>query len=388
MNVFESRARLYHEARQANDPGTAGRIWSEVDRLDAQTQRQQRAIVWPDDADDDPRTSRRGTAEYRASFDKYLRRGESALTAAELRALQADVDPTGGYTVLPEQLAESVIKAVDNSLVMRQLATRVEVASAQSIGVPVIDADPADADWTTELGTGGEDSSMAFGKRELVPYPAAKKIKASSKLVRNARNAGRLIGERLANSIGRVFEKAYLTGDGAKKPLGVFTASSMGISTARDVSTGNTTTSIKAPGLLNALYSLRERYLGSPALRWLFHRDGIKQIRSLRYDAATEDDGLGGFLFRPAERAGESDTLLGVPVILSEYAPNTFTAGLYVGLVGDFSHYWIADAGPILIQRLSELYAVTSQVGYIGRFEGDGMPALEEAFARVTLAAS
>jgi hypothetical protein len=37
-------------------------------------------------------------------------------------------------------------------------------------------------------------------------------------------------------------------------------------------------------------------------------------------------------------------------------------------------------------QRLIELYAATNQVGYIGRLESDGMPLLEEAFARVKLA--
>ncbi len=38
------------------------------------------------------------------------------------------------------------------------------------------------------------------------------------------------------------------------------------------------------------------------------------------------------------------------------------------------------------VQRLVELYAATNQVGLIGRMESDGMPVLEEAFARVKLA--
>ncbi len=70
----------------------------------------------------------------------------------------------------------------------------------------------------------------------------------------------------------------------------------------------------------------------------------------------------------------------------SEYAPNTFTTGLYVGLLGDLSYYWIADALSMTVQRLEELYAATNQVGFIGRLETDGMPVLEEAFVRVKLA--
>jgi HK97 family phage major capsid protein len=37
------------------------------------------------------------------------------------------------------------------------------------------------------------------------------------------------------------------------------------------------------------------------------------------------------------------------------------------------------------LQRLEELYAETNQVGIVGRYEGDGMPVLEEAFVRVKL---
>ena len=78
--------------------------------------------------------------------------------------------------------------------------------------------------------------------------------------------------------------------------------------------------------------------------------------------------------------------ILDIPVIMSEYAPNTFTTGLYAGILGDFSYYWIADALDMTIQVLTELYAESNQNGYILRSETDGMPVLEEAFVRVTLA--
>jgi HK97 family phage major capsid protein len=85
-------------------------------------------------------------------------------------------------------------------------------------------------------------------------------------------------------------------------------------------------------------------------------------------------------------RAGEPDRILNLPVAMSENAPNTMTTGLYVGMLGDFSHYWIADALDMQVQRLTELYAETNQTGFIGRMESDGMPVLAEAFVRVKLA--
>ena len=47
-------------------------------------------------------------------------------------------------------------------------------------------------------------------------------------------------------------------------------------------------------------------------------------------------DGEGQYIYRLSVREGEPDSLLGLPMSLSEYAPNTFTTGQYVGLLGDF----------------------------------------------------
>ncbi len=65
--------------------------------------------------------------------------------------------------------------------------------------------------------------------------------------------------------------------------------------------------------------------------------------------------------------------------------PNTFTTGTYVGILGDFSYYWIADDIQLQMQRLAELYAETNQIGIIARAATDAMPVLEEAFVRVQL---
>ena len=61
-------------------------------------------------------------------------------------------------------------------------ATKYTVTGAQSLGVLDHETDPADADWTSELLTGSEDTTMSFGKRELHPKPLAKLEKVSNKL--------------------------------------------------------------------------------------------------------------------------------------------------------------------------------------------------------------
>ncbi len=319
----------------------------------------------------------RATEEYRAAFRRYLRGGLQVINREEIRALQADADVSGGYIVAPEQTVMDLIKALDNKVYIRQLATTYQMEKAEDLGIPSLDADPDDADWTSELATGSEDSAMSFGKRHLRPHPVAKRIKVSNKLLRSSfMDVEELVRNRLAYKFGVTHEKAFLTGNGAQQPLGVFTASDDGISTSRDVSAGNTETSITFDGLIEAKYTLKEQYWRTA--RWIFHRDGVKQIAKLK-------DGEGQYIWRESVRAGEPDRILNLPVHMSEYAPNTFTTGLYVGILGDFSFYWIVDALDMQFQRLSELYAETNQTGIIGRMESDGMPVLEEAFVRVKL---
>lgn len=315
--------------------------------------------------------------EHGDAFNRYLRSGYGALREAEARALQSDKDEAGGYLRPPVQWVQDLIQAVNNLVFVRQRATTYQVPNAQSLGVPSLDADPADPTWVGELSVGSEDSTMDFGKRELHPMALAQYIKVSRKLLRQVPNVDSLVRERLAYKTAVVQENAFLNGTGASQPLGVFTASDYGIGTGQDVSTGNTTTSITFDGLISAQMNLKPQYRQNA--EWLFHTDAITQIRKLK-------DGEGQYIWQPGGQMGEPDMILGRPVMESQYAPNTFTTGLYVGIIADWRHYWIADALSFEVQRLDELYAANNQVGFVVRSECDGMPVLAEAFTRVTLA--
>jgi HK97 family phage major capsid protein len=322
-----------------------------------------------------------GAEEGRAAYCKWLSRGGHALGPDEVRALQADADIYGGFLLAPPQFVLKLIKAMDDEVFVRGLATVFPVTKAESLGAPSMDNDVSDPTWTAEIKTGTEDGSLSFGKRELTPHPLAKLIKVSEKLLRvSALDVESLVTGRLAYKFAITAENAYLNGNGNNQPMGVFVAANagFGISTSRDISTGNTATAFTTDGLMNALYSLKAQY--HPRATWIFHRDAIKMLRKLK-------DGDGQYIWNPDIKGGQPDMILGRPYKMSEYCPNTFTNGQYVGIIGDFSNYWIADALSMRIQRLNELYAATNQVGFIGRLESDGMPVLEEAFARVTLAA-
>ena len=307
------------------------------------------------------------------AFRNFLVNGN----AAEYRALANDSDASGGFLHAAEQFVARLIKGLDNRVFVRQYATVLPVTGSDTLGVPTLTADPADPTWTTEIASPSEDSTMAFGRRSLQPEQLSKLIKISMKLLRtSALPIENLVADRLAYKFAVAQENAFLNGDGDGEPLGIFTADANGINTDRDVSTGNSDTAVTADGLTEAKYALKAQYRGSA--RWIFHRDGVKKISKLK-------DGEGQYLWRPGITVGEPDILMGLPVDESEYVPTTWTTGLYVGALCNWSNYWIAELQGVELQRLVELYAGTSQIGFIGRMYADGAPVLAESFVRVKL---
>jgi len=326
---------------------------------------------------DDNKTNNEGRVdEAQAAFKDYIISG-SKQAFEVYAALQQDNPTQAGYLVAPEQFQKEIIKGIDNVFIMRQKGKVLPaLKEAKSLGYPQRTARVSNFTWGTELSTPTADTALSVGKREFKPNPGSLEILVSKTLLRNAPYAEGFIMSELTFGVGESLEKAYMAGTGFNQPLGLFTASADGISIARDVATGNTATSMTFDGLIEAKYSIKDQY--QKACEWIFHRDGVKQIAKIK-------DGDGQYIWQPSVVAGTPDMLLSKPVNSSEYAPNTFTSGLYTGLYGDLSWYWMCDALTMEMQILLELYARSNQVDYILRIETDGAPVLEEAFARVKL---
>jgi len=123
---------------------------------------------------------------------------------------------------------------------------------------------------------------------------------------------------------------------------------------------------------------LKTQYRDRKKLAWIGHRDFETMVRKLK-------TGEGDYLWKAGLEA-QGNTLLGFPLVLSEYAPHTYSTGKYCAVLANLDYYWIADALDMQIQRLTELYAETNQTGFIIRHETDGAPVWEEAYVRLRLA--
>lgn len=421
----EKRASLITESRtlvekadsadglSAEDRAADDKIWSDIKQLDDQIKqgeadlerlkrsreaeadlaRSQGRRAGPDDTEDrgrkpsgevdESKLPPRRRSVYRDAFNRYL---DGSMTAEDRAVLESRDGLTSGsqtqagYMVMSEAMSADLLKNVDDILWMRKLATIERLVEARSLGTLRRTAKASTWAWSSELGTPTVDTALAYGKRSLEPHYATGEIKVSRDLLRfSTRNVEAIVREELAINGAELQEDAFLSGHGSQQPLGVFTASDDGISTSRDVSTDNSTTAVTADGLINAKFALKSQYRNSPGISWLFHRDTVKQISKLK-------DGEGRYLLEYSLRQGIPDQLLGLPMQESERSPNTFTAGLYVGMLGDWRNYKIVDALDIEVQRLDELYSRSNQVGFIARLKTDGAPMLEEAFVRVKLA--
>lgn len=320
------------------------------------------------------------TPEYARSWSKYIRDGYGGMTPMEIRALSS-TNSEGGYMMTPKRVADGVIVAINNRLFIRQAATKFQLEpGTKSLGVPTIATDIEDATVTAEVTGADEDTALAFGERELTPIQYTKYIKVSNKLLRGVPNVEQIVIDRMAYKFGVTLEKEYMTGDGDGSALGIFTADATGIPTGSDVRAADDTT-VVVDDFVKTKYKLPAQYWQRAA--WVMHPDVAFLVAVQR-----EGSGTGNYLWRESVRAGEPDTLLGRPVWMSAYAPNTMTADQYVAVLGDFSFYHIADSLAFTVKRLDELYAITNQTGFIGRFESDAMPVLGDAFRRVQLAAS
>jgi HK97 family phage major capsid protein len=325
-------------------------------------------------------TNKLATREYRSAFERWLvapkGTGTQSLSPEEQRALSVGTASEGGYTVPQEEFLAELIKTVDNMAVIRSIARTFQVPQAQSLGAPTLSADPSDPTWTTELAVGSEDSTMAFGKRELRPWPLAKYIKVSDKLLRaSPLGMETIVRDRLAYKQAVAHSTAFNTGSGVNQPLGLWTESADGIpgsgNGAVEVATSG---ALDADKIIGARFALRQGYW--PNARWLLHRNWLSKFRQLK----TSDN----YLWQPGLTVGAPSTFLDFPYSVDEYAPSTTSGGaVYAAILGDFSNYWIVDALDIRLQRLDELFALTNQVGFVIRSETDAAPVLADAFVRL-----
>jgi HK97 family phage major capsid protein len=296
------------------------------------------------------------------------------LTPDEYRALTVGNESQGGALNAPQEFVKQLIAKVKNITFIEGLATGHTTSNANGLGYPTLENDVDDFAMITEIKSAPEDTSIGFGKREFKPHPSSKLIKISDALLRaDGMDPEAIVMDRAGYKYSVLKENKYLLGTGNQEPQGLFTASPKGIDTDRDVTLAYSN-DFTADDILNVKYNEKTQYITKGA--WLFNRTAVLKLAKIK-------TGDGYYIFEMTDKIGAMDNLKGSPLYMSEYVPNTFTAGQYVGMFGDFSWYYTVQSLSLRIKRLNELYAANRQVGFLFDTEFDGMPVLSEAFTRI-----
>ena len=302
----------------------------------------------------------RAAKTYKKAFWDMMRIKTS--DSAVYNALQIGTDTEGGYLV-PDEFERTLVEALEEENIFRQLATTITTSSGDR-KIPVVSS-KGTASWVDEEGLIPE-SDDSFGQVSISAYKLATMIKISEELLSDsAFNLESYIAKEFGRRIGAKEEEAFFVGNGTGKPVGIFDAASG----AETSITTNSATAITFDEAMDLFYSLHAPYRKKAV--FLMNDSTVKAFRKLK-------DNSGQYLWSPSLTAGAPDTILNRPIFTSSNVP-VLEAGAKGIAFGDFSYYWIADRQGRTFQRLNELYAATGQVGFKASERVDGRLILPEA---------
>lgn len=304
----------------------------------------------------------------------------------EKRDLFVDGSSSTAAALAPEQFVKEIITKLEEASPLIQRVNMVHLSKVASIGVPYESAAASDAAWTDEIPSSiAADSTLKYGKKSIGAHQLVKLVKVSKKLLKtSAFNVDSLVSSKLQYLLGQAIEKAILLGTGdagsVAQPQGIFDTTGSGKLDASSCDVPTATTKVLAgDDIIKAKRHLKQGYRSNAV--WIFNPEVVTGLLTLK-------DSDGQYIWRSGLTAGDPDTLDGSPVIESVYAPNgktggVVTAGNYVGAYCDLSKYWLTMVDQLEIEILRELYSGTSEVGYKASLFSDGLPVLDEAFARI-----
>ena len=300
----------------------------------------------------------RASAEYKKAFWNAMRFQKPKYEV--LDALQVGSDHEGGY-LAPDTFERTLVEALEEKNIFRKLANVITTSSGDR-KITVVSS-KGNASWVEEEDIIPE-SDDSFLQVSIGAHKLSTMIKVSEELLHDSVfDLESYIAKEFARRIGAKEEEAFFLGDGLGKPQGLLPG------TVGEPTTANAT-AITLDEILDLFYSLKAPYRNRAV--FVMNDSTVKAIRKLK-------DSTGQYLWQPSVKDATPDTILNRPLYTSVYMPAIAPAAKSV-VFGDFSYYWVADRQGRVFKRLSELFAVTGQVGFMVTQRVDGRVILPEAF--------
>ncbi len=316
-----------------------------------------------------------GFKAYNEAFDTLLRKGANDLSDVEKRALSVGNDVNGGYLVSPDANGRIVARIYETSP-MRLYAAQQTISTDALEGA--VDLDEASVGWVSELGTRSESSTPPVPKPWRIPvHEAYSEPRISQKLVEDANvDVVSWLAKKTADKFARLYNAAFVTGDGVGKPRGFAsytTAATADASRSWGVFEHNATGSNGAFGadpahvtdLVELIHATKDHIAAKAA--FYMNRTTLGYLRT-----KTDASSAGKFIYIPSFQAGLPDQVMGYPVRrLQDMATYTTTDALAIAF-GDMEEcYQIVDR--LGLSVLVDPYTAKPYIKYYtrGRVGGD-----------------
>lgn len=274
--------------------------------------------------------------------------------------LEEGNDANGGYLV-PAEWDSRLIDVLEEENIFRSMATKITTSGEHKINIAA--TKPAAA-WIDE-GEALTFGEATFDQIMLDAHKLHVAIKITEELLYdNAFNLESYIIDQFGRALGNAEEDAFLNGDGAGKPTGIFAEKGGGV---RSVKLANT--KITSDDIISMIYNLKRPYRKNAS--FIMNDQTLAILRKLK-------DANNAYIWQPSYQAGEPDRLCGYTINTSAFCPLLETGNAAIAF-GDYSYYNIGDRGTRTFQELRELFAGNGMIGYVMKERVDGKLVLPEA---------
>lgn len=309
-------------------------------------------------------------------FDKWLRKGDDALSAEDWQVVRNTMSTTttteGGYTV-PSLISSQLIDAMKAYGAMRAVASQLTTADGKPLSYPTSDGTSETGEWIAQ-NTTATAADPSFGTVSLNVFKASSKIVAVPfELLQDTTiDMEAFIRNRLAQRLGRLGNTAFTVGTGTTQPDGIVPKATSG-----KVGTTGQTLTIIYDDLVDLVHSVDPAYR-SAQCAFMTNDTLLKVLRKVKdtagrpiwmpsYDAgiarAPNQDGNGGYASQ--NQAIVFDYLLGFPVwVNNDMAVPAANAKSMI--FGNFKLYTIRDCMEMSLFRFTDsAYTKLGQVGFL-----------------------
>jgi len=284
--------------------------------------------------------------EEKAAFDGYLKTGASF--GLELKAGLSTASNSAGY-VVPEQTERAIERRLMAGSPMREIAT-VRTVGAGVFRKPVSTAGVA-AGWVAETAARPETDPatlalLEFPSADLYANPAATQSLLDDAMI----DLDEWLAAEVEDAFAAQETAAFVTGDGVNKPKGFLSYPIVAdasvvwgqIGYVASGGAGAFASTSPADRLIDLVYAPKAQY--RPNGRFVMNRKTVSAVRKFK-------DADGNYIWQPAQRAGETASLLGYRVTEIETMPDIAANSAAIAF-GDFQRgYLIVDRAGVRVLR-------------------------------------